>query len=182
MKFLKTKLNIFTIIWNFNVAFCEFGKIDHQRFHNFLSANTESFLIVMILTFLCNLITSVLNEVCPLITSTMRLSSISFYGTVMWSMMLDVKGANANGRKVSQKWMKNNLECRRNCLTTSQQILKSVFLLIGASLQILKRCIAPSTVFIISHQKSYLILIPSMPLFLTFSMEKVENTHDDVSS
>ena len=108
-------------------TFREYGKIDHQRFHNLLSVNTESFPDcddpdVLVQSFKA-ITSSVLNEVCPLITKTMAVKHrLPWYNDVIHNARReDVNGAdwNADGRKVAQKWMKNVLDCRRNWSASS---------------------------------------------------------------
>ena len=86
-------------------TFREYGKIDHQRFHNLLSVNTESFPDcddpdVLVQSF--NAITSsVLNEVCPLITKTTAVKHrLPWYNDV-------IHNARRERRRLERRWKKS---------------------------------------------------------------------------
>ena len=171
-------------------TFREYGKIDHQRFHNLLSVNTESFPDcddpdVLVQSF--NAITSsVLNEVCPLITKTTAVKHrLPWYNDV-------IHNARSERRRLERRWKKSRSEVDEERLRLQKELVGK--LITESKIRFFAdKCISSNSKEMYRTINS-LLNKPSKTLpdsdskhdlankFLTFFIEKVENIRNDVSS
>ena len=172
-------------------TFREYGKIDHQRFHNFLSANTESFPDcddhdVLVQSF--NAITSsVLNEVCPLITKTTAVKHrLPWYNDV-------IHDARRERRRLERRWKRSRSEVDEERFRLQKELVGKLITESKIRFFFTDKCI-PSNSKEMYRTINSLLNKPSKFLpdsdskhdlankFLTFFIEKVENICTDVSS
>ena len=168
-------------------TFREYGKIDHQRFHNLLSVNTESFPDcddpdVLMQSF--NAITSsVLNEVCPLITKTTAVKHrLPWYNDV-------IHNARRERRRLEHRWKKSRSE-----VDEERFRLQKVLVITESKIRFFTdKCISSNSKEMYRTINSLLNksskTLPDSDSkhdlankFLTFFIEKVENIRNDVSS